>query len=227
MNLKKRSQGNAGRIEAGKVVLAAAQSVDTTLVAARLAAFTQAHAQFLEAVERINVAQAGIDNAEALVRERSALHDTALGKLIAQLVVDGHPRINPLTSYSAETPSGIAEMPPAARSTVVRELLGNVLRDERLSAGSRDAANACADATAALDEALSSLTQAETTAADLRHSRDAVADRWDDAFAALKRGARAAADEGAAGLYGALFDRLAKPATSKGRGVRTKQAEAA
>lgn len=227
MNFTKRSQGNAGRIEAGKVVLAAAQSVDTTLVAARLAAFTQAHTQFLEAVERINVAQAGIDNAEALVRERSAHHDTALGKLIAQLVVDGQPRINPLIRYSAETPSGIAAMPPTVRSAVVRELLGYVLRDERLSAGSHDAANACVTATTALDEALSSLTQAETTAADLRHGRDAVADRWDDAFAALKRGARAAADEGAAGLYGALFDRLAKPATTKGRGVRTKQAEAA
>ncbi len=48
-------------------------------VAARLAAFTPAHAQFLEAVECIHVAQAGIDNAVALVRERSALHDTALG----------------------------------------------------------------------------------------------------------------------------------------------------
>ncbi len=40
---------------------------------------------------------------------------------------------------------------------------------------------------------------------DARRTRDAVAQGWESALAALKRGARAAADDGAPQLYATLF----------------------
>lgn len=41
--------------------------------------------------------------------------------------------------------------------------------------------------------------------------RDAFAQAWETGFAGLKRGARATEDEGAKGLYAALFERKAAP----------------
>ena len=46
-----------------------------------------------------------------------------------------------------------------------------------------------------------------TAAHNAHATRDAVAHKWEAALAALKRGARAAADDGAPTLYATLFER--------------------
>jgi hypothetical protein len=46
-------------------------------------------------------------------------------------------------------------------------------------------------------------------------ARDAATPEWEASFAALKRGARAAADDGAPHLYKALFDEPARPPRAK------------
>jgi hypothetical protein len=53
--------------------------------------------------------------------------------------------------------------------------------------------------------ALAPVAQLQDTVRDARRTRDAVAQGWESALAALKRGARAAADEGAPDLYPTLF----------------------
>ena len=51
----------------------------------------------------------------------------------------------------------------------------------------------------------------QTAVRDARHTREAVAQTWANALAGLKRGARAAVDEGAPLLYATLFDRPHRP----------------
>ena len=52
---------------------------------------------------------------------------------------------------------------------------------------------------------------------EARHTRDAVAQTWATDLAALKRGARAAADDGAPHLYPTLFDR---PSRTNGKSAK-------
>jgi len=68
----------------------------------------------------------------------------------------------------------------------------------------------------------SALAQEQSLEAAVRHARDArtaIAQTWAAAFDALKRGARAAADDGAPQLYAALFERAPKPGKSTKSGA--------
>ena len=57
----------------------------------------------------------------------------------------------------------------------------------------------------AVEEALAPIAKLEKTVADARRTRDAIAKVWESALAALRRGARSAADDGAPDLYPTLF----------------------
>jgi hypothetical protein len=69
----------------------------------------------------------------------------------------------------------------------------------------------------AVEQALLPLDKLDTTLRDARHTRDAVGQTSDAALAVLKRGARAASDDGAPQLYTTLFDRPGRPATKNGK----------
>jgi hypothetical protein len=66
----------------------------------------------------------------------------------------------------------------------------------------------------AVVDALARLETLGVAVRDARSSRDAVAPAWEAALGALRRGARAAAADGATTLYATLFDR---PARSNGK----------
>lgn len=217
MNQIRTLKGHAGRIQAGKILLTSAESLDTTLVAPHLAAFNETHTQFVAAVAAVDAAQAAVVAATDRLGEQANRLDAAFEKLLGQLVADGQPRLAPLAAWGADTPSAIRTAAPAVRIRSLQRLTTALIGDERLSPASRAAATNCSAEALALDTALSGQTAAEDAAGDARNHRNALADRWDDAFAALKRGARAAADDGAPALYAALFDRIVRPASPRSR----------
>jgi len=72
------------------------------------------------------------------------------------------------------------------------------------------ATQAAVRAAKAVDQALAPVARAEGAVRDARHKRDALAQSWESALSALKRGTRSAGDEGAPQLYGDLFGRRAR-----------------
>ncbi len=87
------------------------------------------------------------------------------------------------------------------------KLAAAVRRDASLSRQSHAAANAIDRKAAAIIAIVREIEPQEKAMAEARAARDAVAGRWDAALAVLRRGVRAAEDDGAAGLYAGLFGR--------------------
>jgi hypothetical protein len=88
---------------------------------------------------------------------------------------------------------------------VVHQLVAAILRSKGVSTETNQAAQAADKAACAVEEALAPIAKLEKTVADARRTRDAIAKVWESALAALRRGARAAADDGAPDLYPTLF----------------------
>ena len=80
-------------------------------------------------------------------------------------------------------------------------------RKNNASKATLQAAQALEKAAGAVEQALIPLEKFQAVVRDTRHTRDAVAQSWESTLAALKRGARAAADDGAPQLYATLFGR--------------------
>jgi hypothetical protein len=109
----------------------------------------------------------------------------------------------------------VKDLPVAEEVKVIRRLVVAVQRNTAISKATRQAAQAADKAARAVDAACVPLDTLERTVREARHQRDAVGQTWDTALAALKRGVRAAADDGAPGLYTALFGRLGRATTKK------------
>ena len=88
-------------------------------------------------------------------------------------------------------------------------------RSKTISQATRDTARAEEKAAQVIEAALFPIDKLEVVIRDARHERDTVGQTWDTALAALRRGARAAADDGAPGLYTALFGRLLRSSSRK------------
>ncbi len=81
-----------------------------------------------------------------------------------------------------------------------------------------DELTAAEKAAKAVTTALAAVAPALKATDGARSRRDALVQPWETAFAALKRGARAAEDDGAKGLFAALFESTAtvrKPTKKK------------
>lgn len=100
-----------------------------------------------------------------------------------------------------------------------------LLRDERLSRGSTDAAQAVLAGLAAIEAEETRLVPVQTAFLEKHKLRDIAVDRWHDALLALKCGVRAAADDGAEGLYVRLFGRLPPPRIRKPKAKATPSTE--
>jgi hypothetical protein len=79
-----------------------------------------------------------------------------------------------------------------------------------LSEATTRAAGAADKAARDLDDALVPMAKLQDNARDARRTRNAVGQTWEAAITALRRVARAAADEGAPDLYTTLFPTVTK-----------------
>lgn len=212
MTQRKSIQRPSGRLQVGKAVLAAASVVDTSLVANRLAKFAAVH-ELLEAAQRtVDAHQKRFEQRLAKVGTAEAALSDALDELIYALLAERRPRQNPLAPYGNVSSTSIARMKPAERSVAVEHLVAELARDTTLSPATVEAVDTVRRSARNLNAALEPVVAAEAALRDARSNRDRIADDWDDALRALRRGSRIAADEGAPHLYSTLFGRTARPA---------------
>lgn len=221
METTKTTRGHLARTQLGDAVLAAAGLVDTRTIAARLAGFTAAHHTLLQAQRALDAALVQESDTSQRLATVGADVDQALERLVLALQHDGHSRISPFAAYGGESPSSLKVMRIAEKPAAVQTLLIPILRDERLSAATLETAQQVGHTVAVLSEATRQLGASSTTVRQAREARDQLAAAWEEALAALKRGARAAADEGAPTLYDDLFAHTTKVKATKVKAENT------
>jgi len=211
-----------GRLQIGAAIFAAAKAVDTRLVKARLAAFEGAHRSYADAQQKVDAAEAQLRAAQAKLGQCDITQNETLEALARSLIFDGQPRANPFAAFGPLIPSKAMHLPIADNSQAVHQLVAAVQRSKDVSNTSMQAAQAAEKAANALEQALVPVGKFQALVRDTRHTRDAVAPAWESTRAALKRGARAAADDGAPQLYATLFGR---PNHRNGKNGKTAPAE--
>lgn len=226
------------QLKAGAAILAAARTVDTRLIKDRLAAFAQAHQVYANADAKVQQAEVEFDKVHAQFRTQQ---HTVVDALARALLADGQPLRNAFTAFGGATPGGLLRLGPDDAVKALPELIAAIRRSKTLGKTMLQAVQGAEKSVRGLEQALGRMQALRTTEQDARAGRDAVGQTWEVALGALKRGARAAADEGAPTLYATLFDRptrssakAAKPApapspapTSSPAAVPTPQPERA
>jgi hypothetical protein len=203
-----------GQLGAGASILAAARTVDTRLIKARLAAFEHTHRTFSSTHDKVHAAEAHLSAAQTQLGELDADQDEAVDALARALIVDGQPRQNPFAAFGPLAPGKLMALPVFEEAKAIHQLVAAVQRAKGLSKPTLQATQATEKAARAVEQALVQIEKLEQAVREARLTRDAVSLTWAVALAALKRGARAAADDGAPNLYATLFDR---PSRSNGK----------
>jgi hypothetical protein len=223
-----------GRLQGGAAVLAAAKVVDLRPVKARFTAFQRAHAMYVQAQGKVDAAEEQLRAAQARLGERDAVQDEAVEVLARALVAEGQPRANPFAALGAPAPKALQRQPTIDEAKVIHRLVAAVQRNKGVSKATLQAAQAVEKAALAVEQAAAPIAKLQAAAREARHTREAIAQTWETALAALKRGARAASDDGAPQLYATLFERpsrssgkAAKPAPSTPPGPTTQPAATA
>lgn len=195
------------RIAAGDSVIEAAKSIETKAVAVRLAGFAKAHSSYSVADAGVKKTSEALQKQQARVAEADVTQDDAVVDLAIALPADGLPRLNPFKPFGAPAPATLQGLGYAEEAKEVLALESAVLKRKNISKGSIDAAKAAGQAALRVQAELKAIPKLEKARTDAMTRRDALAQAWETAFAGLKRAARAAEDDGATGLYGALFER--------------------
>ncbi len=218
-------KGSPGmRLQLGASVLSAARAVDTRLVRARLGRFERQHRRYVEAQRKVDTAESRLRAAQARIAKLDELQDEAVEALACELAHEGHPRKKPFEAFGATTPAAIAHLPFAESATAVHELVANVQRGKTVSKETLQAAVAADKTARAVEQAIGPIAKLQDNVRHARRMRDALAEGWESALAALRRGARSAADEGEPDLYPALFPAVVRVAK---KGKETKSEEPA
>ena len=201
----------ASQLNAGVSILAAARTVYTRLIKARLAGFERAQRAYGAADDRVRAAEAQLSAAQTRLGELDVDQDEAVDAVARALIVDGRARTNPFTGFAPLAPGQLMKLPIADEVQAIHQLVAAVERAKGLGKPTLQAAQAAEKAAQAVEQGLAQIDKLQGIVREARHTRDAVAQTWATALAALKRGARAAADDGAPTLYASLFDRPARP----------------
>jgi hypothetical protein len=195
------------RIAAGDSVLEAATTVDTTPIAGRLAGFKKAHTSYSTADAGVKKAGEALQKQQAKVAEADVTQDEAVMGLAVALPLDGLPRANPFKPFGAPAPTTVQGLGYAEEAKVVLALEKEVLKRKNLSKGSAAAAKTAGKAALRVQAELVPIPKLIKARTDAITRRDALAQAWETAFAAVKRAARSAEDDGAKGLHAVLFER--------------------
>ncbi len=201
------------RLQIGASVLSAARAVDTHLVKDRLDRFARVHRTYVNAQRKVDTNESQLRAAQAHLAECDAVQDEAVEALARALVADGQPRGNPFDTFGAPAPGTLTRLPFAEEATAVHQLVAAVQRGKAASKATIQAAQAAEKAAQVVEENLGPVATLQETVRDARRTRDAVGQGWESALAALRRGARAAADEGAPDLYPTIFPPVARAVT--------------
>ena len=205
----------SGRIDAGNAVLQAASAVDSTPIHKRLTGFQKSHTAYVAAEDRVRRAAAAVQKQQAIVGEFDVTQDESLNRLASSLAGDGFSRINPFKELKFDSPSTIAAMNSVEEAVVVTKLGAAVLKSKKASKGSLDLAKKAQAAAAAVHKGAAPIPELQKAQQAAITYRDTLGIPWEKNFAALKRAARAAEDDGHVGLFEALFQRTVRAAAPK------------
>lgn len=197
----------ATRLASGAAILAAARTVDTRLIKDRLAAFERTHQRYADAHAKVQKSEAELEQVQGQFRTDQQTVVDALGRA---LVADGQPLKNPFAAFGDTTMGQLLHMRPADAVKRLPELIAALRRGKIAGKATLQALPNAEKVAGKLPQTLARIEALAAEARDGRSSRDAVGQAWDAAFAALKRAARAAADDGATTLYATLFDQLTR-----------------
>lgn len=201
----------------GKSVLTAAKSVNTRPVQARLEAFGRAHHAYAAAQGKVEEAEAALAAAQAKVVERDRAQDEAVESLARALIAEGQSRDKPFAGCNGPTPAALMHMPPAQEAQQIHVLVTALQRNPGLSKATREALDAADKAARAVEKALAPIEALQEALRQARRSRDALAPTWDKDLAALRRGARAAIDDGEPYLHATLFQSVPRNGSRNGK----------
>jgi hypothetical protein len=215
MDTKSNRHYPAAYLETGAAIMTAAQVVDTTLIQSRLSVFGGAHRDYTEAHLNVVAVEAEISAMQPRLAECDAALDEAVEALANKLVNDGQSRRNPFASFGAKCPSGIKQLDVADKAAAIHKLVVAVRGGKTVGKAILAAAQTADRAAQAMEAALGPLNTTQVKLREAREAREAIAQNWKTTLAALKRGARAAADDGAPRLYAALFGELSRPPRKK------------
>ncbi|MBI4615363.1 MAG: hypothetical protein HY720_17230 [Planctomycetes bacterium] len=202
----------ASRIEVGDEILERAKDVVTAPVKGRLAKFAGSHRAYSAAEKKVERADGALRKQQEKVAERDGDQDEAVMALASALAGDGLPRANPFRPFKFEAPSVIVKMAYAKEAKRVLQLAGAVKKMKGASKKSTAAAKTAEKAARLVQAALRPIASLEKKKTQAITRRDALGQPWETALGSLKRGARAAEDDGAVGLFAALFETQKRPA---------------
>jgi len=203
------------RLSIGSKILSATAGIDTTLITARLTAFATVHQSYGVAQQKVEAGEVKVRNEQARLTQLDVEQDAAVEELATLLPVDGQPRSAPFAAFGADAPSVVKQLPCGEEAKVVRKLVAAVCLDTGVGRATLAAARRAENAASAIEATLLALDTHLATVRDARAARDAIVPAWEAALASLKRGARAATDDGAPGLYTALFGRPTRARKAK------------
>ncbi|MEZ4392095.1 MAG: hypothetical protein R3A48_13435 [Polyangiales bacterium] len=213
---------HAARLLSGEAVLAAAVGLDTRPIAAKLAQFRKAHSSLSKASAALATAEQRLVDAQRDVADFDNDQDAAVGALAASLVTVGQPRLNPFRKLSKYAPGRMQQIGYAAEARALLELTARARKLDGLNNEVQAAAREAERCARALLAAVAVAEHVAERAAAARDRRDALCQPWETALAALRRAVRAQEQNGASGLFDALF----RPATRRAKSVPPKRAEA-
>jgi hypothetical protein len=203
------------RIDAGDAVLEASKQVDTKAVRSKLQRFSAAHRALLAAQKRVLAADTKVCAQQAKVGSADVVQDEAVEALAVRRISDGASRTQPFVELRFDSPSVIKSMGYGDEAKVCLKLSAASKKATSCSKQTAAAADGLARAARAVQATLAPMDKLLKDRITAITARSATEQEWETAFAALKRAARAAEDDGAKGLFAALFQRTAAKKTSK------------
>jgi hypothetical protein len=193
------------RLEAGTYVIERATSVSVKPIKSRFDAFKKSFTQFKSAEAGVSKAVEAADAASAKVAELDTVQDDAVHALAAAMVGDGAPRINPFKPLGFAAPGKLVDIAYEKEVVLVTKLATAAARAKNASKATKAAAATLIKAAAVVKAALPAMAKADAARAVSIAKREAVGLDFDRALAKLKRAAQVAEDDGAEGLFAALF----------------------
>jgi hypothetical protein len=214
-------QSAGQRLKAAQRVLERAKNAVVTAVKKRVDALRSVTRQYDAAHALARKANERLTAQERLVGEADDRQDAAVEALAQARIGAGASRGKPFGDLGAPSVSDIQKMDTIKEAQLLTKLATRLLKspDPRVRKAATAAKKAAADVLAAA-KPLGQLRKNRNAAQD---ARDAIGPRWEKAFAALKRGAKAAEDEGAQDLHRTLFE-VEAPTRSKKKSTSKKSA---
>jgi hypothetical protein len=202
---------SARRLKTGAAILAAADGVNVRMVQKRLDAFTEAQRTYAKSQRAVEAAEAALRANQGKLDACDVQQDEAVEQLVRALITDGRPRSSPCAAFAMPAPSTIRQLPFADEAQAIHKLAGAVQQDHTISKAAQRAAQAADEAARKMDKALVLIDKLRASVRSARQTRSGAGKTWGLTLAALKRGARAAADDGAPDLYTKLFGLPSRP----------------